>query len=340
MRNLYVHCGLAKTGTTSLQDFLFHRRAELRTQGCDYTGIGIRRGRSAHHNLAFEMLANPNFYPQCGTAADFLTRCGKRGRTKNILISSEFFAAALTTNGAQKRFLDFIRNAQKCNDSVFAIFTFRSFWKRAESAFFEEMKNGRHLRSVSWHIAMSNHWLVNFFKNLDALRDVIGEDHIVALDVETGARDSITSVLSSVGLREDCLPPRDGGGNLNTRFSLKKVAYLYGLQYNPGGTPKKHVAGDIGSVVRAIAPLPLLAGDSSDYRIFTVDQANAIQGAAHSCMPAFLAEPLRNLVRPETATFDATDLSEVRLTKEDYAIFNEARANKSKRALSANAHCA
>jgi hypothetical protein len=331
---LYVHCGLQKTGTTSLQDYLYRRKEELRALGYNYPPIGIKRGRHAHHHLAYEMLEKARFDPAYGTISDLLSYCGSADRVRNIIISSEFLAAALTKDGARERFLAFLRNAREVNDDVYAIFTFRSFWRRAESAYFEDLMNGQHVRSLRQHVAVNKHWLANFFRQMNTLRDILGAEHILALDVEAANRDSISAVLASVGLREDRLPRRRAEGNLNTRLSLKKAAYLYALQHGPDGRFKKQTAVDVFSIVRAIKDIPPLPNDKSDYRIFSIDQANEIQAFVRSLVPSFLLEDLRNLIELETAEFDVTDLATVQLTEEDYAIINAARkAHAAARAL-------
>nr|WP_321980118.1 hypothetical protein [uncultured Cohaesibacter sp.] len=54
MKTIYLHIGTHKTGTTSLQNFLFSNREALKKSGWDYPDLGILDG--AHHKLVRELI--------------------------------------------------------------------------------------------------------------------------------------------------------------------------------------------------------------------------------------------------------------------------------------------
>jgi hypothetical protein len=269
------------------------------------------------------MLEDRRFDPSAGAAIDLLSYCRGAERAPNILISSESFAVAFVKDGTRERFLSFLHAARGLNDDVYVVFTFRSFWRRMESAYFEDLKIGRQVQPLRWHVENNKRWLANFLRQMDQLLNVIGADRILALDVETETKDSISAVLSSIGLREDQLPRRRKH-NLNVRLSLKKAAYLHLLQYDADGSFKNQTAADPFSIVRAIRDTPPLPNDTLDYRMFPAELANEIQEFARAALPSFLHEKLWKLTEPETTEFDVINLAEVQLTEEDDRIINAA----------------
>jgi hypothetical protein len=54
-RSAFVHIGLAKTGTTAIQDFLSSNRAFLKEQGYHVPRAGTMNAQSGHHCLAWEI---------------------------------------------------------------------------------------------------------------------------------------------------------------------------------------------------------------------------------------------------------------------------------------------
>jgi hypothetical protein len=52
-KRIVIHVGLHKTGSTSIQEFLFRHRAALRAQGVDvYSGMHIPSNRVELHTVA------------------------------------------------------------------------------------------------------------------------------------------------------------------------------------------------------------------------------------------------------------------------------------------------
>jgi hypothetical protein len=140
VRRLYIHCGLAKTGTTSLQDYLAQRRVELLALGFCYPAIGINKRGIAQQDLASAILRNDGTDAPDGARQDLIETLKAKDRAPSVVISSESFSSCLGNKRARPKFLDFIRELRQHNDEVYAVFTVRTFWKHMESSYLERLK--------------------------------------------------------------------------------------------------------------------------------------------------------------------------------------------------------
>lgn len=93
MRKCFLHAGIHKTGTTSIQHLLNNARDALQENGFYYPRSGLIEGYPGHHNLAWEMSNNPQFRRDHGGLAELLDEI--RGRPETIILSSEDFSTAL-----------------------------------------------------------------------------------------------------------------------------------------------------------------------------------------------------------------------------------------------------
>lgn len=114
MRTLYLHIGQGKTGTSFLQSCFALSRSALATSG-------IRYPRSAHHqqaaagrtttgngHLIRSMLGSATSRRVAGTA---LRASNMRHASSDLLFSSEFFFAGMSTKGRSHVLPDFARHA-------------------------------------------------------------------------------------------------------------------------------------------------------------------------------------------------------------------------------------
>ena len=88
MKTVYLHIGLHKTGTTSIQNFLFRHRGLPAETGIDILKpcLGPRHG---HHNVAWSIYSNhPRFNSQLPCLEDAAAHIEK-SRNHRFLISSE-----------------------------------------------------------------------------------------------------------------------------------------------------------------------------------------------------------------------------------------------------------
>ena len=117
MRKIIFHIGNHKTGSSTLQKFLYKNKKILNNNKILYPNECIRYGDYAHHNLAFE-LANFNQYNRkFGNYKKFL-KIVRENKKKDILISSENFEKLKFNH----KFSKFIRKIKKMNYNFIVIF--------------------------------------------------------------------------------------------------------------------------------------------------------------------------------------------------------------------------
>jgi hypothetical protein len=324
MRRLYIHCGLAKTGTTSLQDYLAQRRAELLTLGVGYPAVGVNKRGVAQQNLTIAILQEDGGDVPDGGRQELIETLRASDRAPNVVISSESFSACIGNKRARPKFLDFIRQLRELNDEVYAVFTVRTFWKHMESSYLERLKKGKPRKDISDQIQTYTDWLESLCEGLTLLGEEMGENCVIALDVEYAFPGSIDAMLSTLGLNADLLPPRTK--SLNVRLSLKKSAYLYQFQYDPCGTHNNRPKAEITSIASMLKRIPDFRADEMDYHLLSSDDANRIQSLAREKMPPYLADSLKKLTAPVTEPFEAIDLGAIRFTERDRKVIRKVRA--------------
>lgn len=81
---LYLHIGLHKTGTSSLQNFLSRNAEALAAQGYVWPRAGLVGG--AHHNIGYELLGKGRFSPEAGGLHALLAELDG---ANNAIVSSE-----------------------------------------------------------------------------------------------------------------------------------------------------------------------------------------------------------------------------------------------------------
>jgi hypothetical protein len=322
MRRVFVHCGLAKTGTTSLQNYLALCAAELGSLGFEYPRIGFDPVANAQHNLALDLLGRRRFDPALGTIADFLAFLRRTELGPDIVISSEAFSPCLGKMNARERFYDFLREIGKISE-LHIVFSFRTFWRRLDSGYLERLKTGKPNAPIPDQVRASRLWHRNFFGRMTALSEIASR--VTALDVECTFPDSISAMLATLGIEESLLPQHRR--ILNVRPSLKKSAYLYRRQYGPGGQFLGRPRKEIGAISHAIGNMPDLPGDETHYSVLSLDEANEVQAGVRSLIPPLFADRLCRLVEPEVMPLRHVNLADVELTKEDLEKFGETMRN-------------
>jgi hypothetical protein len=202
------------------------------------------------------------------------------------------------------------------------VFSFRKFWRRLDAGYLERLKTGKPNAPIPDQIRTTRLWHQDFFGRMSALSEIVGKSHIAALDVESAFPDSISAMLATLGIDEALLPQRRG--MLNVRPSLKKAAYLYRLQYTPGGRSLGRPRKEIIAIAHAIENMPDIAGDEINYCVLSFDEANEVQDGIRALIPPLFADRLRKLVQPEAGPLRYVKLADAELTDEDLKMFGEA----------------
>lgn len=90
---VFIHCGLHKTGTTALQNAFFLNTRELLQQGFLYPKAFIPPKLTGHHNLAWELSRDRRYRMGHGDIDLFLKRMAEHH--SEIIVSSEDFEGSL-----------------------------------------------------------------------------------------------------------------------------------------------------------------------------------------------------------------------------------------------------
>lgn len=86
---IYVHIGTHKTGTTSIQTFLRKQSDALRDSGLYVPRTGMLEGFPGHHNIGWDLRADPRFDPRLGTFDDLLRELDRASAPAAILSSED-----------------------------------------------------------------------------------------------------------------------------------------------------------------------------------------------------------------------------------------------------------
>lgn len=144
-RQLIIHAGFHKSGTTSLQESLFANRKQLLKLGIEYPNIGAK----AHHRIAWSITQKPWGWKNRGgevVPARYWERKAKaidRARSRDVVISSEFFSELDIERIQRVR-----EKIKRRNLSV--IFTLRPLVKLLPSIYQQFLKYGADIDYESW----------------------------------------------------------------------------------------------------------------------------------------------------------------------------------------------
>jgi len=112
---LNIHIGMNKTGSTSLQRFLFSNREVLRAQGIKYFDNDEFMFRNAHHRVPNSFLPDLGWLSLDASAderntpeiiASVLRDELDKNRLRNVVLSSELFSISGTNAGKAARWLN------------------------------------------------------------------------------------------------------------------------------------------------------------------------------------------------------------------------------------------
>ena len=93
MKKIFIHCGLHKTGTTSIQNFLFSNPSLLKKNNFLYPLIGIPESNRAHHNFGWELSGDERFNKSNGTIEELKEKI--KYIDQDIILSTESFETIL-----------------------------------------------------------------------------------------------------------------------------------------------------------------------------------------------------------------------------------------------------
>lgn len=226
MRNLYLHFGMHKTGSTSIQHFLFDNRADLLRHRWYYPceGSYYFHGERSQSFLAHAVLdRRPDYlrHEQVlnqGNCLAELRRDVSASGSQNILISSEHFSSATTSDEWRK-----IHEAlSPLADTVRIVIYLRRQDTVAEASWGQDVKLG--LETASFDDFYLRKGGRNYFSLLGSMADVFGQSNITVRPFERPQLhhgDVVLDFLEQIGLGR--FPTAVQSAVLNQSLSLPQL---------------------------------------------------------------------------------------------------------------------
>ena len=158
MARLIVHCGLHKTGTTALQDFLAAQADALRARGVLYPKTGRPAGLNGHHNLSWQLSRDRRYDPRYGTLDTLLAEIA--GFDGTVVVSSEDFESLLAD---PRHFSPLTTRAAAAGWQVELVVYLRDPLRYLESVYLEHIKHGcgDEFYAVRHEAIVSGRWRFN-----------------------------------------------------------------------------------------------------------------------------------------------------------------------------------
>jgi hypothetical protein len=234
-KQLILHVGFHKSGTSALQEAFALQQDQLRSAGIWYPNIG----RKAHHRIAWALTQKPwGWKARGGQTTPFkhfskMAKAINSSKTEKVLLSSEFFSE-LTAEQIQK-----LAGAVK-NREVKVLFTLRPLVKILSSSYQQYLKYGTKADYVEWlHSVLDEPGVskVNptFWKRhlhgdvVSRWAEAFGAGAVTVLIADEARPEFLFEELNAyLGLEKDFLKAQATGNNRS--LSLEEVALL--LQLN------------------------------------------------------------------------------------------------------------
>jgi len=233
-KQLILHVGFHKSGTTALQEAFFKQREKLLENEVLYPNIG----RSAHHKVAWALTQRPWGWKNRGgeltphRVFSKMVRLINSSRVKKVVLSSEFFSELDLENIRKIK-------AEVKNRDVRVLFTIRPLAKLLSSSYQQYLKYGTAVDYVAWlHSVLDEPGVskVNptFWKRhmhgqvIESWCEVFGADAIKVLVVDEQRPEFLFEEADSLlGLPLGTLKAQETGSNRS--LSLEEIALLLEL---------------------------------------------------------------------------------------------------------------
>ena len=205
MATLYLHIGTHKTGSTSLQHYLYEHRAALARQGLHYPEIGLKG--SGHHALAWAFGSGFRHEPdtaQIDAACEHISRLLAQG--EDVVVSSEEFEFLRDTAPLaplaqlpQVKIVLYVRRQDDMLESTYAQHV-AQYSLRYAGSIYQFCQRHDFLRKFNY-VATARRW-----------GEVFGEDKVIVRPYGTAlVRDDVCEDLLSLMGRDDLAQQRAAG---------------------------------------------------------------------------------------------------------------------------------
>lgn len=218
-KNLFIHFGIAKTGTTAIQQFLLLNKKILASKGIYVPSSGMNKSEGSHHPLAFSLSGErlkSELYANVESPEHYKNKLKKEIESNpfsNVLLTSEIFPACVDElnnfvndvfNGWNKTIIIYLRK----HDHLY------------ESEYIQAVKNGSESRKITDFIEGKNKW--NFLRFIKRVKKTFSPKKIIVrpyekiqLKNENIIDDFMFHVFNIDELSEYGLPKRHQNPTLN-----------------------------------------------------------------------------------------------------------------------------
>lgn len=219
---LFAHCGMQRTGTSSLQAVLARQREALAAAGVDYPLRWRVRDSHAHYGLVELLKPSPDREAALADLRAYLSSV----EAGTVLLSSEGLASWLSEDRLPA-LLNFLRAAQ-AEVPVTCIWTLRSADEFLASMYLHQIMFGYRVPAPSEYFLENMHRLAGGMARMRQLEQALCTDFIYVKYEEDGSHN--TEILTHVGLpadvRETLLGELRLGPRLNPSLSRKSAAAM------------------------------------------------------------------------------------------------------------------
>ncbi len=175
MKQLFLHIGLYKTGSTTLQAFFQKNRNTLRNYGYLYPLTGSSSRFHGHHNLAWLLRKTKNADPTLGTWQE-LHKEIETANLDKIVISSENF------DSNNSKYINSLKSELKSYEVKIIVYVRRQDL-RLESLYNQEIKQGLYSGDVFSFLSQKREGS-DYYKRLEPWKQIFGIDNLIVRPLE------------------------------------------------------------------------------------------------------------------------------------------------------------
>jgi hypothetical protein len=215
--NIYIHIGVHKTASSTIQVGLSNNRGLLAENDWLYPKKGAL-SRIAHHNVVFQIRNDRRYNPRAGDFEDLISEI-KRTKKQNVIVSSEDFSLCNLSE------VEFISNQLRSLGPLRVIVYLRRQDEWLNSRWAQLVKNGRY--SDDFESSLKQGIVeADFYNRLQPWAEVLGKENIIVRVLERNQLEDHVCIdfLRSCGFQKikDFIIPE----NQNVSPSMKTIEVI------------------------------------------------------------------------------------------------------------------